>query len=521
MGQDQLDKFFKQQLESHRSSIDPDLLWSQIQDKTQASLEDEIQNKLFNHEVNINSSSVWKSIKGEVQPKPLFGKLSLGALFVLGLIATFLIIREDKTEADINGHNWELNLKSSEAAEITSNDIAVHSAASNDPIIANDNIDEEAIISNVKDITTEKQNRNVTLSKLDNKSVNQEKSNSVTNSKTDDRPNNIDVSKTSEVNKGSLDFTVNKSSQNSSSSFPSNIGDSKENTSITKEASSKAISMLSAIDNRYTNSIGLDLTTAPQIEFPILRSKRISIECYDHTGRKFHSFLVGFTSLDYYNKSMQLETQMETDYLSERKRTQNYQLSNRSGLQFKLLHKKGFYVKAGAELGLMREKFRHETRDTTTEILPNQLLNIDINSNGDTTYTYGNAPVTTISTLRWNVNNKLITIGIPVSVGYQKQLSGFQLAFEAGVLYNINHSFSGWLMGPTNDPVDARNYFIKNNDLNLTGGVNLIYELSPRFNGFLLASFKRNLNSINQVSENFVDQKNTTFGVGIGIEMKI
>jgi len=209
------------------------------------------------------------------------------------------------------------------------------------------------------------------------------------------------------------------------------------------------------------------------------------------------------------------------NYLNQRKNTQKVQVSNRSGLQFKIRHKSGVYAKFGAEIGFLRERFFHETRDTVTEILPDQLLNIDVDTNGDTTRTYGNAPVTTISNKTWKINNTLRTIGIPVLVGYQNKFNKLNIGFEIGALYNINHNFEGWLLGPTSNPIEVQDYFITSNDLNLTGGININYELSKKYSAFIMSSFRQNLNKINQENTNYINQRNTILGIGVGIEMKL
>ena len=193
---------------------------------------------------------------------------------------------------------------------------------------------------------------------------------------------------------------------------------------------------ISGINTIESNSVNSLAQSAPA-NFPLGKAKT---ECPSFGTKKSQLYVLGYTSIDYVSSS--LNTSLENQaYLAARSNSQSYRPSGRAGIQLKWMHDKGFYIKAGLEYAQVREKFRHRTETTTTEILPNQLINIHIDMNGDTIRTYGNAPVTTIETKNWRVKNSYRSFDIPVFVGYQVEMGDWFYGLEAGVSYNLKFDF--------------------------------------------------------------------------------
>lgn len=90
MGQDQLDKFLKQQLQNHESSIDPDALWNNINVKSNSETDKLLKDKLQYHETPINSEKLWKKINNTLNPKAISIRsliiLSFSVLSILSLL---------------------------------------------------------------------------------------------------------------------------------------------------------------------------------------------------------------------------------------------------------------------------------------------------------------------------------------------------------------------------------------------------------------------------------------------------
>lgn len=543
MGQDQLDKYLKEQLSQHQSPIDTDALWQGINVKKGQEIEAIVKDKLAHHESAIDSQAVWNNIATKVTGKPSGGWLAKSAgLLLFSILFSYSIyyftynnetlVTEDSSSVSnkvdngiiddnsLNNRTVSSTLPNSQASDISS----AQSKSTNNNTSQSKNSESEINASENDNSQSHNTNKSST-----NNSINRNRANNSNSISTHyDRPlsntviSNASNKNNSKINKTGLDNTISKSLNRTTYSSPTSSAttnsDNKSSNAILTQAYT-----LNTIENSYlkkkTPTAADFLGDLPSRDECFAWNK--SIECYDYSPKKFHFSILAYTSADYYRKSMSAESGLAQNYLSNRKETQKAQISNRSGLLIKLRHRKGLYVKFGAEAGFLRERFSHQTRDTITEIVPNQLINVDIDINGDTTLTYGNAPVTTISSKNWRVNNLHRTIGIPILIGYEKKLSKFNIGMELGVLYNIHRSFEGWLLGPPDAPSDAKDYFTSSNDLNLTGGFNITYELNKRYSLVGLATFRQNMNRINNESINGITQKNTTFGLGVGLEIKI
>jgi hypothetical protein len=536
MGQDQLDKFLKEKLSQHQTPIDNDALWNSIQGKKEPEIDQIVKQKLFDYEAPVDSQIVWNNIAKEVTGKSSYGWMKIAAaVLILGaLLIAGLYLNNSKSETisslnKDNNYNTEFNDNDSNNSNISNRTNQIdESTLVVDDINSDKNLDKNLINKvklNVDDLKTEnKLHKNTKLQsdfsipsteKISNSDLSAEAENKT------DRNTYTD----SDVNANIVKLDQLRLTKESLAVLEKSIDDNK---TTSRDAERLIMPNLDALKNNALSvvSAATEDATAYADGLPdedICFSWNKSIECYSYKPKNFHFSILGYTTADYYRKSMSQfpDIEPQTNYLENRKNTQRAQISNRSGLLLKMMHKKGLYVKVGIEAGFLRERFSHQTRDTVTQIIPDQLINIDVDMNGDTTFTYGNAPVTTISSKNWRVNNSHRTIGIPLLIGYEKKMKRFDLGVEIGALYNFHRSFEGWLLGPPEDPSDARDYFTSSNDLNFTGGINLGFQINTRFKLLGLASFRQNLNTINNESVNDISQKNTIFGLGIGLEFKI
>lgn len=526
MGQDQLDKLIREKLGQHETPIDTNQLWDSITEKSSDNIDSIIKDKLYLHETPIDNKVLWNNISGHIVStrsyKPYF--ITAVSIIALAVLSYFVLSNsETKNTSSIN-QNMIIENTDKEIAntEISNSNSVVSDDAAVKEKISDNHIEQEIITK--KTINT-KDDKQVTTSQAD---INFSDTNNSTlpnynNQANKQAPVSPSLAEANDSYNAKGNFSGNDNNNDrSDNSLSSELSKNAKSTLIVERNEISGLSLMQAtgsLSDYMTRSAETYAAGLPHKDVCFRNNK--SVECYDYSPKKIHYSVLAYTTADYYMKSLSAIEPAPSNYLGDREKTQKAQVSNRSGLQFKIKHKSGVYVKFGAEIGFLRERFSHETRDTVTEILPDQLLNIDIDTNGDTTRTYGNAPVTTISSKRWKVNNTLRTIGIPVLIGYQGNINKLNIGFEIGALYNINHSFEGWLLGPASDPLEVKDYFITNNDLNLTGGININYELSDRYNAFIMSSFRQNLNNINQTNSNYIDQKNTTLGIGIGIELKL
>ena len=543
MGQDQLDKFLKEKLSQHQSPIDNDALWKSIQNKKGLEIEPIIKDKLSQYEAPIDSQLIWNNIAKEVTGQPAFSwiKIGVAVLFLAGALMTASLLLQDNSNINSSNIKDHINVDANSENVIYNNNNQFNNSSKSTIVSVETNTN---IISSSTNENVTRENTPIVNDSKRNKSSSSTMGNAIGNTATNSNrqfgqntnATNSTAGKHSNINNGvSVDNTVRSDFNNNQLRLTNEslaiLEESINNQNRLANTDPSFVSSFEAlINNEPTGIFGETKNALDYLEG--LPDKDIcfpwnkSVECYDYSPKKFHFSILAYTTADYYHKSLKRnflpgETDPDGNYVDNRRSTQKVQISNRSGLLLKLMHKKGAYIKVGIEAGFLRERFAHTTRDTITEIIPDQLINIDIDMNGDTTFTYGNAPVTTISSKNWKVNNSHRTIGIPVLIGFTKKLRRFDLGMEIGGIYNFNRSFEGWLLGPPENPSDAKDYFTSSNDINITGGVNLSYKLNNRFNLVGLASFRRDLNTISNEQINGANQKNTIFGVGIGLEFKI
>ena len=227
-------------------------------------------------------------------------------------------------------------------------------------------------------------------------------------------------------------------------------------------------------------------------------------------------FVEAYSSVDYIMNSY-ATAQEYTDYLEEREASQAYRPSYRAGVQAKYLLDMGLFFRAGIEYSVAREKFRYRTETITTEILPNQIINIHIDMNGDSIITLGNAPVTTIETRNWRVKNEYKSLDIPISVGYQIDKGKWFYTAELGIAYNLNFGFNGMVLDDNLEPLQAGSYFKDKTGLNYTAGLAAGYKFRPNMNLMFRLSMRTQQSNIN-TAINLIDQKYTTVGTGLGLE---
>ena len=504
MGQDQLDKFIQEQLRDHQSQIDTDALWTAISTKEQEQVDAEIKDKLYDHETPIDSDKLWRAIRVRRSGWKRYALLA-SIILLGGLLSIFLTADKER-----EGNEANSSVSTETSLSKSSDDFKVFKSS----------LDELDTSSN-EDTSTSSAYKTTTSSISNVALQNKESSYSkTTNTKTSVSANNKPTIANQNTSDNSTETTGTKSTITQLSAISS-----KNEDLLSETTSASLLDQVMLIDKRSRHigqTVNMDnfLDRIPDIDHCFRNSK--SIECYRYGPRTFHTSILGYGTVDYYLKNMQGNEDISS-YVSDRKSSQSYQISNRAGVQIKFAHKRGIYFKTGIEFGVVRERFSYEIRDTFTEILPDQLISIDVDANGDSTYVYGNAPVTTISQKTWRTNNKYETIGIPLIVGYQTTDSkkNFNFGFEIGTIYDFSHKFTGHLLDSSSYPTDANAFFNTSNKFNLTGGANVTYKLNEKINSYLMISFRQNLKSINDNSVNIINQKNTVFGIGLGFEFNL
>lgn len=241
-------------------------------------------------------------------------------------------------------------------------------------------------------------------------------------------------------------------------------------------------------------------------------------ECPTFGSKKKRIFAEIYTTLDYNLHSLSVNSIEHEDYLNARNATQSYQPSYTAGVQLKYLFENGLFLKAGLEYSEIREQFKHRQETITTEILPNQVISIEIDPvTGDSTIVLGNAPVTTIETKNWRVQNSYKSLGIPLFVGYQLDHGKWFYSIEGGIVYNLKFDFKGYLLDESLEPSMADNYFKDTSGINIGLGVTAGYKIKSNLSVLVKSNFRSITSNINAIN-NLVNHKINSIGAGVGME---
>ncbi len=218
-------------------------------------------------------------------------------------------------------------------------------------------------------------------------------------------------------------------------------------------------------------------------------------------------------------KNLSTKVEQDKTYLSQREATENVLESWRAGAQFKYKWENGFYVKAGIEMNRLNEQLTFTNMRDSMYVLTDQVIRIIIDSAGDTTEVLGDVTVTETTTEDWVIYNKYQFVNIPLHVGYIKSKNRWSFAGEVGLHINVSFSFDGQLLTPTGQPIQDPSYFKTNagSAISLTGGVG--YQVLPRARLWLTPSYMKLLRPIN-IDAYPIDQEYSTMGLLAGIEFK-
>ncbi len=247
------------------------------------------------------------------------------------------------------------------------------------------------------------------------------------------------------------------------------------------------------------------------------RSNRQSCYAFGKQRHPWSLYVYGGPSILLKNLSTKVE-ENET-YLSQRQSSENALESWRAGAQLKYKWDNGFYVKAGIEMNRLNEQLAFTNMRDSMYVLTDQVIRIIIDSAGDTTEVLGDVTVTETTTEDWVIYNKYQFVNIPLHVGYIKSKNRWSFAGEVGLHINVSFSFDGQLLTPTGQPIQDPSYFKTNagSAISLTGGVG--YQVLPRARFWLTPSYMKLLRPIN-IDAYPIDQEYSTMGLLAGIEFK-
>jgi len=503
MDQDRLDKIFKEGLENHKTPLDKDALWV--------------------------------AVSGDMPRSSRFLPLKLLTVLAVGIAIGFGLYKgEDSLSSNISMKSVE-NLNSRvEASNIS--DLTSSSPNSSSSSSSNEN-ENGSSRKNDRNLKNENLNENLNGRNLDRTALNLTTSEMKTGNNNEDQFGEITFKGSESIQLNKIKETSTKTSAPYTSTLQNQVDDlnikQAEITTIHKlqkvtipdpdVAKNETIDEVfkTTITNRaQSNTVNaldiLEVATFGESRLaPSLRKYSVrKVDCYEHGKKKNKIYGEFYSSIDFVKNHFSASEDY-SEYLEKRDVTQKQLEAYRSGLRFKYAFRNGIYIKAGLEAGLIKERFYDEIITTETEIRPNQI--IDIIENGDTTIIIrGDKEFEVERKQIWRVENIYKSLGVPVLIGYEKQIGKMRLGIDIGAIHNLIYDFDGYLSDNAGAPIDDPDFFKPSISTSLTGGFTIGYKWRKKSNLFAYTSFKHNLEEINN-DLNVIQQKNTRIGLGIGI----
>lgn len=468
MDQHSLDKIFKAGLVNHQTALDKDALWSAIRDDA-------------------------PSRKGFI-PLKILSVVSLVTAIGLSLYIYGVSNRISDTSPQIDSYTSAMELQNQAAEQNTS---TISRTLESQAELNQKNQALSPTTTTITAASTEKstQYRNEKPARLNHTAATGHAAPSANHS-----------ADPSTITRNQLAPTEHKKVAPISSNKKTAVSESSSLTAA-EEAQAK-IASVSKIN--YPLPVGLDYTR----KTPIL-NKNKKVDCYEYGKKRAKISGEVYSSIDFVANHFSA-TPDQMAYLERRNQTQTQLEGYRSGLRLKYTLPNGLYIKAGLEAGLIRERFNDQISETTIETRPNQLL--DIIMQGDSTiYIYGDEDVQVTRQQLWRVENTYKMLGIPLLLGYERQVGKFKYGIDMGAIHNVLYDFEGYLSNNAGAPTDDPDFFRPSINLSLTGGVTMSYSIGAKTSLFVQATMKHNLEEINN-ELNEIQQKNTRIGLGVGLE---
>jgi hypothetical protein len=211
-------------------------------------------------------------------------------------------------------------------------------------------------------------------------------------------------------------------------------------------------------------------------------------------------------------------------YLTSRKDSEKSLETLGAGLDLYLKHQKGIYLRTGISGGRMAEKFETSFSVTETFTDPNGIIEIIIDTNGDTTFVRGPVSITRTTTYEKRSYNYLTFYDLPLVLGYEFDGAPWHLGLEAGAHLNLAFASRGEIFAPSggilNLEAQRNDIFNPKMGLSLYAGLRASYDLGERLQ-LTLAPHLRHFPKSLTVGNYPLEQRYTMLGLDAGIRFML
>ena len=217
---------------------------------------------------------------------------------------------------------------------------------------------------------------------------------------------------------------------------------------------------------------GMDETPLPTAEIIVPKPKAFQFSLSLYSG-------IGFV-----NKTLSLKEDQEGEQilLLRNATEQSLEVLN-NGIKLGLQHKSGWNGAIGFQYARVAERFQYDTRFLQEDSIANQIIGQSNNLLGLRNNIIGYAPNNTLHDLEYNFFNNYHFLEIPISIGYQKRISAWNIGLSASYIQNIALRTKGRVLNSEFEVInitDENDLFKSSLGASFEGGVNVDYTLSRR-----------------------------------------
>ena len=246
------------------------------------------------------------------------------------------------------------------------------------------------------------------------------------------------------------------------------------------------------------------------------------LDCYDFRSWSLAWSVDAYTGFHYAGKSLSDNNGGEVnDYIQARENTESYLEAFDAGLTVNVMHRKGYLASVGVNYSQINEKFNFFTVTSTTRFdsVPIR-INIDSAGMADTIKAW--RPITVQSTEERLTYNSYRMVDIPIALGYHFFNGKWSYEVRAGVMFNLLFQQKGEIL---NDQLIATNIesgdiFRSQVGLSVFGGVKILYPVNKRFSAFVEPVGRFNLKPVT-VDSYALSQRYNQFGVRLGARLHL
>ena len=238
-------------------------------------------------------------------------------------------------------------------------------------------------------------------------------------------------------------------------------------------------------------------------------------------AREGEFFMEWLGSSDLYWRTIEAKSKEFDGYARERDNSEKQTYSYSSAFHLGFRDQSGATIRAGVQLSRINERFDYEKESLVTLIITNRI--------GADGHIIGSDTIREVKAQMETIHNRIESIDIPVSVGYEHRIKKWSLGIQAGVLVNVGLKARGSFFAPP--PADAPVAFSDNtpegldafkNKVNTayTAALSFGYRVAPKTEIRLEPHMQYRPDSYTN-STYVLDQRYTMVGLRLGIRQQL